>query len=125
GSPVSFAATATAGAAASITAVSGSNQAGTVGLALAQPFVVKVKDSFANPVAGAAVSFTAPATGSITVAASTVADGTTSAIATLPTISGTAAFSASVAGVAGTASFNAQAAAGAPASLALTGLPAS
>jgi hypothetical protein len=115
--------TVAAGAAATIAAVSGDRQAGAVGAALGAPFVVKVSDAFGNAIAGAAVTFTAPATGSVTLAAATAVDGTTSATGTLPTGSGAATFVASAPSVASTVTFTAQASPAAPATLALTGLP--
>jgi adhesin/invasin len=57
GSPITFTATGTTGAAAQLAIVSGNNQTGKVSTALASPFVVSLKDSFGNPVSGAAVTF--------------------------------------------------------------------
>lgn len=55
--PVSFAADARAGPPSVMTKVSGDNQEGEPGAALAQPLSVSVKDSYDNPVSGAAVTF--------------------------------------------------------------------
>ena len=72
GSPWTFTAIAEAGPAMVIGATSGSGQAGTVGTALAKPFVVTVSDANNNPVAGVSVTF-AVATGGGSVSATTVA----------------------------------------------------
>src|SRR5262245_33898373 len=70
GFSVSIPATATAGDAAAIAVVSGNGQQDTVRRALAAPFVVRVTDSFGNPVSGATVSWTRTA-GSGTLGAAT------------------------------------------------------
>src|SRR5207302_1577781 len=62
GSPVTFTATAIAGAATSIAVSAGNNQSAAVGTAVATPPAVIVQDQFNNPVAGVAVTF-APAAG--------------------------------------------------------------
>ncbi len=46
-----------------LAAVSGSGQSGAAGMSLAAPLVARVADSLGEPVAGAAVTFTAPASG--------------------------------------------------------------
>src|SRR5205814_824821 len=77
GLTVSISATATVGDPAAIAVVSGSGQQDTIKHALKLPFVVKVTDTFGNPVAGVAVGWSR-ASGSGTLgAASTVtgADG--------------------------------------------------
>src|SRR5207302_111187 len=63
GSPVTFTATGTAGAAATIAANSPTSQAATAGTAVTSPPSVIVKDANGNPVAEVAVTFT-PAAGS-------------------------------------------------------------
>src|SRR5205085_1200814 len=63
GSPVTFTATGTAGAAATIAANSPTSQSATAGTAVGSPPSVIVKDANGNPVAGVAVTFT-PALGS-------------------------------------------------------------
>ena len=60
---VSF--TITAAAAASVVKISGDNQTGSGGAALAQPLVVEVRDAFANPVPGATVDWATPSGGSL------------------------------------------------------------
>ncbi|MBA3393087.1 MAG: Ig-like domain-containing protein [Deltaproteobacteria bacterium] len=70
GSPVTFTATGTAGAATQIAIVSGNNQSATVGTALAMPLVVGVKDANGNPVSGISVAF-AVATGGGSLSATT------------------------------------------------------
>jgi len=57
GSPVQFLLTSLADSPDSLFIVSGNNQSGTGGEALAQPFVVKVTDHFANPVPNIPVTF--------------------------------------------------------------------
>ncbi len=66
GSPLTFTASATAGAATKISLSAGSGQNGTVGVALPTPPAVLVQDTYGNSVAGVTVTFT-PATGSGTV----------------------------------------------------------
>jgi adhesin/invasin len=64
GSPVLFAATATAATTATrLSLVSGNNQSGTVGLAVTDPMVVVALDANGNPVAGVPVTFVAAAGG--------------------------------------------------------------
>src|SRR3989442_1215465 len=63
GSPVTFTATGTAGAAATIAANSPTSQTATAGTAVTSPPSVIVKDANGNPVGGVAVTFT-PAAGS-------------------------------------------------------------
>src|SRR5205823_7003545 len=57
GSPVAFTATGTAGAATQMALNAGNNQVATVGTAVATPPSVIVRDQFANPVPGVAVTF--------------------------------------------------------------------
>src|SRR5207237_1602601 len=57
GSPVTFTATGTAGAAATIAANSPTSQAATAGTAVSSPPSVIVKDANGNPVTGVAVTF--------------------------------------------------------------------
>src|SRR5439155_3801860 len=67
GSPVSFTATGTAGAAATMAANSLTSQTATVGTAVGSPPSVIVKDANGNPVAQVAVTFAvAPGNGTIT-----------------------------------------------------------
>src|SRR5205807_576828 len=67
GSPVTFTATGTAGAAATIAANSPTSQAATAGTAVSSPPSVIVKDANGNPVTGVAVTFAvAPGNGTIT-----------------------------------------------------------
>src|SRR5262245_5005803 len=56
GSPVTFTATATVGAAAQLALVSGDNQTAAAGATLS-PFVVAVKDALGNPVSGFNITF--------------------------------------------------------------------
>lgn len=57
GSPVSFSATATSGAAVALVIVSGDGQTAQAGAAYAQPLVVRAEDSHGNPVAGVQIVF--------------------------------------------------------------------
>src|SRR5207249_12005616 len=57
GSPVTFTATATVGAAASLTKSSGDNLSGQVGSTLATPPAALVRDQHGNPVQGVSVTF--------------------------------------------------------------------
>src|SRR3989454_3741738 len=67
GSPVTFTATGTAGAAATMAANSPSSQTAPAGTAVSSPPSVIVKDANGNPVAGVAVTFAvAPGNGTIT-----------------------------------------------------------
>ncbi|HTH63660.1 MAG TPA: hypothetical protein VL563_03175, partial [Gemmatimonadales bacterium] len=56
----------TAAAAASVVKISGDNQTGAGGAALAQPLIVEVRDAFANPVSGATVNWATLSGGSFT-----------------------------------------------------------
>jgi alpha-tubulin suppressor-like RCC1 family protein len=117
---VAFTATATVGAANSITIVSGNAQSGTVGSALSAPLVVKVADSFGNAVPAATVSFAVVSGGGSVSAAEVVtgAEGLAQVTATLGTAPGENSFSASVAGISQGVTFAATATAGAPAAIA-------
>ena len=103
--PVSITATAQAGAATTITKVSGDAQSGTSGQPLSAPLVVRVTDAYGNPVAGASVVFTRVAgTGAITTArATTGADGLASTGYTLGAVTGSESIRADIAGLTGTA----------------------
>ena len=80
-----FALTNITGPAASVTINSGSGQTATVGTAFTQPLVVLVKDSSGNPVSGATVTFTGPASGAgVTFANGNTAVTNGSGIATSP-----------------------------------------
>lgn len=70
--PANFTLTNTAGAPASITAISGTPQSAAISSAFSASLVAAVVDSASNPVAGAAVTFTAPASG----ASATFSNGT-------------------------------------------------
>src|SRR5207302_7245946 len=71
-SPVTFTATGTAGAAATIAANSATSQSATAGTVVSTPPSVLVKDANGNPVAGVAVTFAvAPGNGTITGASQT------------------------------------------------------
>ncbi len=75
GSPVTFSATASAGAATQLSLVSGNNQTGTVNSALASPLKVLVGDRFANGVAGDTVQWQVTS-GTATLGGATSVSGT-------------------------------------------------
>jgi len=104
---VTFSLTALVGNAASIVAVSGSGLQGIVLRVLASPFVVRVTDSFGNPVPGATVAWSRIG-GNGTLAAptsTTDANGRSSMLYTLGALPGLETIRASVAGVATPATF--------------------
>jgi hypothetical protein len=115
--PASIMATAQAGAAASIAKVAGDAQSGTSGQPLAAPLVVRVADSYGNPVGAAGVTFTrVSGNGSISTSnALTTADGLASTAYTLGTTAGTESIRADVSGLTGVvATFSLTSTAGAP-----------
>ena len=81
--PATFSLTNSAGPPASITATAGTPQSATINAAFAIPFEATVRDAGSNPVSGATVTFTAPASGAsgtfaggvVTVTATTNAGG--------------------------------------------------
>lgn len=81
-----FALTNKAGAPASVTATAGTPQSAAVNTAFATQLAATVKDSFGNPVAGATVTFSAPASGASGIFAGGVHTATTNAsgVATAP-----------------------------------------
>jgi hypothetical protein len=111
----------TAGAPASIAAISGTPQSTTVGSAFSAPLVVQVLDEYGNPVPGVVVSFSAPTggTASAMLGAALVTDtnGETSVTATANTLSGIYFVTAGVSGF--TASFTLRNKAGVAATISL------
>ncbi|WP_033408949.1 Ig-like domain-containing protein [Rudaea cellulosilytica] len=94
---------------ASIVVASGTPQSAAVGTAFAAPLVVTVLDASSNPVPGATVTFTAPASGAsanLGVAAVTNASGQTQVTATANNTTGAYSVSASVSGVVTPATFS-------------------
>ena len=89
GSPLTFSAMGTAAPASAIGLASGNAQSGVAGGALAQPFVVVVRDAQQNPVAGFMVAF-AVAQGGGTLSASSVATDAQGRAATTLTLGRTA-----------------------------------
>lgn len=87
GSPVTFTATAAAGAAASLSKLSGDNQSGEISTQLGAPVQAKVSDQFGNGVQGVSVAWAA--TGG-TVSAATVPSDAAGASAVTVTLGGTA-----------------------------------
>jgi len=127
----SFSLTNTTGPPAAITATSGTPQNVVVNKPFAAPLVVMVADSGQNPVSGATVVFTAPATGASgifadsttnTTMATTDAKGiATSAVFTANGTSGANTVMATVAGVQTAAAFSLVNMAGSPATITATG----
>ncbi len=125
-----FSLTNTVGAPAAVLPTSGTPQSAPINAAFPAPFVVTVVDSGQNPVVGAIVTFTAPATGasgtfSDTDSNTTTATSNSSGVAvsapfTANGISGADIVTASVAGVASSANFNLTNSAGAPATITAT-----
>ena len=115
GSPVTFLHTATSGSASGVTIVSGNEQSGAPGSALAQPLVVQVNDAAGNPVSGAPVTWVVTGGGgSLDPATSTTdASGLASSVWTLGSAPGPNTAQAVVSGV-GQASFTATGLVGAP-----------
>ena len=117
GSPVSFMATAATAAASSLAIVSGNNQAGQTGDALASPLVVRVIDPFGNGVTGTPVTW-AVTGGTATVnptSSTTGLTGTASTQVTLGMTAGTIAIQATSGTLGGSpVTFTAQATAPAP-----------
>ena len=128
--PASFSLTNTTGAPATIAATSGASQGVVVNTSFAAPLVVTVVDSGQNPVSGAIVGFTAPATGAsgtfadtasnTTTATSNASGVATSAVFTANGTSGADTVTATVAGVTTPANFNLTNMAGPPASITAT-----
>ena len=112
--PVSFNLTNTAGTPASIAAASGSPQIATVNTLFGSSLVATVDDVYGNPVPGALVTFTAPASGaggtfsnsSNTITASTNASGQASEVFTANTTAASYTVTAAVSGVGAPASFS-------------------
>jgi hypothetical protein len=124
GSPVEFTATATAGAAAVLEAVSGDGQSALVGTVLPQPLVVRAHDAAGNPVAGLAVAWViGQGGGSLAPTTSTTdADGRASTRWTVGTTPGVNTATAVISGV-GTVAFNATGDPGTPPGLAVAAQP--
>ncbi len=129
--PASFNLTNTTGTPAAIMAMGGASQGVVVNTSFAAPLVAMVVDGGQNPVSGATVTFTAPATGASGTFADT-ASNTTSATTNVSGVAESAAFtanatsgsnvvSATVAGVATPASFNLTNLAGPPAAITASG----
>jgi alpha-tubulin suppressor-like RCC1 family protein len=119
GQSVDFTATATVGAASSITLVSGDGQTGTVGSSVPGPLVVRVTDSYGNPVPNVTVSWAVTSGGGSvdTDDYTTDADGVAWVIPTLGTTPGINTFSASAAGIQQGVTFTLTANAGPPANM--------
>ena len=83
GSPISFTATTTAGAATQLVIVSGNNQSGVTGNPLAAPMVVEARDALNNPVSGVSIAFTTLTGGGTPASASATTSGTGQASFTL------------------------------------------
>ena len=127
--PASFSLTNTTGSPAAILATSGTPQSAPVNAAFALPLVATVVDSGQNPVSGAVVTFTAPATGATGTFVNTTATETditnangvaTSTTFTANGTSGGYVVTASVAGVSAPANFNLANSGGTPVSVVAT-----
>jgi hypothetical protein len=105
----------------SITVASGNNQAGTVGTALANPLVVRVRARGGVPIVGATVTFSVTLGNGSVAPASATTDilGNASTRLTLGTVAGTNRVVASTAGI-GSVTFNATGRAGSAVSISLT-----
>jgi adhesin/invasin len=120
--PVTFNATAEAGAPDAVTITGGNDQTGTVGQALDNPLEVRVTDSQNNPLSGVTVTWT-PASGAGSASpptSQTNASGIASTSWTLGSSPGAQSLDASVSGVT-PVTFNATAEAGAPDAVTITG----
>jgi len=124
GSPVTFNATANAGAAASIAISAGNNQSASVNTAVATAPAVLVTDGFGNPVSGVSVTFAAATGGGSVTGGSQTTNGSGIATVgswTLGTAVGSNTLTATSAGLAGSPlTFSATATAGAAASVAIS-----
>ncbi|HEY2824809.1 MAG TPA: Ig-like domain-containing protein, partial [Gemmatimonadales bacterium] len=101
--PAGFTATANAGAAATIAAVSGNNQQGAPSAALANPIIVKVTDALNNPIIGTQVTFAVTGGGGsvLPTTASTGATGQTQTAWTLGATLGAQTMTAAATGLGG------------------------
>lgn len=99
----------TAGATLTLTTVTGTPQAATVGASFATPLEVSLVDQYGNAVSGATVTFTAPTTGATALlsapTATTNSSGDAQVTATAGTLAGTYNVSASASGAATPATF--------------------
>lgn len=103
GSPVTFAATATADAPVALLKVGGDDQVGRIGTPASAPIVVRVNDQFGNPVSGTAVAFAVTSGSAVlgTPNGNTGADGRAQTGFTFGVTPGTIAIAATAAGLAG------------------------
>jgi len=108
--PATFSLTNLSGPPGSLAVVGGGTQQAIVGAAYASPLKVAVLDAEGNPVSGATVSFSAPASGASAAlspaSAETGTDGTVAASATANTVSGAYLVTASAEGVSGSVQFS-------------------
>jgi hypothetical protein len=127
--PASFSLTNTAGAAASIDAISEEGQSAAVATAFAAPLVAEVVDQYGNPVSGASVTLTAPSSGAsgtfadngqASITLTTGANGQVSEGFIADTIAGSYAVTAALTGSTSAVSFALTNTAGAPASIKVT-----
>lgn len=126
GSPIVFAATANPGLVSQLSAVSGDNQSGTVGLPVGESLVVQARDQYDNAVLGALVGWSVTTGGGTLSATSTPTDaqGHASARWTLGDTAGPQSAAATFGGAAGSpVPFAATALAGPPSSLSFTQPP--
>jgi outer membrane protein assembly factor BamB len=105
---VTFAETAVAQVATTISITSGNNQSATAGTQLPQPLTVLVNDQFGNPFSGDSVTFTDNGAGGIFSSSNPVitgTNGTASQLYTLPPVPGPITINATAAGISGAAVF--------------------
>jgi Big-like domain-containing protein/invasin-like protein len=122
GSPVTFTATATHGAAAGVSLAGGNSQSDTIGATLPVPYTVFVTDRGSNPVSGVTVTWAAAGGGSITASSLSDGGGIAAATRTLGAAAGAQTASATAAGLTGSpVAFSATATAGNATTIALAG----
>ncbi len=97
--PVTFTATGTAGAPASVVVISGTPQTGPAGSVLGQPLVVEVRDALTNPVPAVPVAWATPDGGSLAPSGVTGTNGQAQATWTLGLVATTQTATATVAGL--------------------------
>ncbi|HVC87411.1 MAG TPA: Ig-like domain-containing protein [Gaiellaceae bacterium] len=123
GSPLTFHATGTAGAATTLAVAGGDNQSATAGASVSTAPSVLASDAYGNPVSGVSVTFAAASGGgSVTGASATTAANGTASVGswTLGTTAGANTLTANSTGLA-TVTFNATGVAGAAGSMAIAG----
>ena len=124
GSPVTFTATATAGAASQLVLSAGNGQSAVAGSPVSVEPAVSVEDQYGNPVAGASVAFTVTSGGGSVTGSPATSSGSGVATVgswTLGSTAGSNTLEATSAGVVGSVVFTATGTAGSAATIALDG----